>query len=109
MVAPTFAFELRSTLVRAAQRRRITWDGATRAIATLDAMELSVASVPLKDADLVAVCRRYRISWADAYPVLVAMRLAIPLVTADERLVRALRDTDVWVESILDRPADGDQ
>lgn len=109
VVAPTFAFELRSTLVRAAQRRRITWEGAAQAIATLDAMELLTATVPLEDADLLEVCRRYGISWADANPVLVAIRMAIPLVTADTRLVRALQGSDVWVESILDRPKEEDQ
>lgn len=109
VVAPTFAFELRSTLVRAAQRRRITWEGAAQAIATLDAMEVLTATVPLEDAGLLEICRRYGISWADAHPVLVAMHMAIPLVTADNRLVRALQGSDVWVESILDRPAEEDQ
>jgi predicted nucleic acid-binding protein len=106
LVAPTFAFELRSTLVRAAQRGRITWDGATRAIATLESMELRVTTVPLDDDDLLGACERYGLSWADAYPALTALRLKIPLVTADARLIRALRDSDVWVESILDRPTD---
>ena len=38
--------------------------------------------------------------------MLTALRLDIPLITADARLIRALRGSDVWVESILDRPPD---
>lgn len=104
-VATTFAFELRTTLLKAVRRERLTWQALDEALRRVERLGLVVATTTPHDREVVDACRRYGISWADCHPVLLARRLRAPLITSDERLIRALRDTDIWVESILDRPA----
>jgi predicted nucleic acid-binding protein len=103
-VAPNLRFELNSVLVKAARRGRVTWPGLAEHLAAVDRFGLVVSCLPIADADLVATCRAYGISWADAHHALLAAGQGLPLITADQRLVSALRTSPVWVESILDRP-----
>jgi predicted nucleic acid-binding protein len=107
IVAPNTRFEVCNALVKAARRRRIGWHRVAVRIAELDAISIRVHAEPLGVAAVLAVCQEYRLGWGDAHHALLAQRLNLPLMTADQRLVRALQGSDIWVESILDQPADG--
>ena len=82
------------------------WDSIRPLIAEIDALELPVARVTYPDGELLALCQSFRVTWADAHHVHLALQVAAPLVTADLRLVRSLAGSRVWVESIADRPMD---
>ena len=105
IVAPNLRFEVCNAIVKAARRGRIAWDGIDARFAELDRYGF-VTSEPFDGPDVVDVCRRYGLGWGDAHHALLARRLGVPLITADARLVRALQGTDIWVESIMDRPRD---
>jgi len=110
VVVPNSRFEICNALIKAARRGRIGWLRVAGHLAQLDDLSIRIDTEPFEIEALLAACRDHRLSWRDAHHALLARRLARPLLTADERLVRALRDSDIWVESILDRPADeGDQ
>ena len=104
LAAPNLRFEVRSGFVRAARRGRIDWQRVGPLIAEIDALELPVPRVTYQDRELMDLCRLFGVTWADAHHVRLALHSGAPLVTADLRLVRILRDTQVWVESIADRP-----
>jgi len=106
LVAPNLRFEVCNALVKAARRRRLSWEAVDRHLQQLDLLALEVAPMAFDARDIVNVCRAYGLGWGDAHHALLAKRLGRPLLTADEKLVRALRDSDVWVESILDRPTE---
>lgn len=106
VVAPNHRFEVCNALVKAARRRRLGWEEAGRLLEKLDQLALDVASMPFDPRDVLAVCRQYGLGWGDAHHALLARRLERPLLTADRKLVHALRDTDIWVHWILDRPLD---
>jgi predicted nucleic acid-binding protein len=106
IVGSTFPYEVRNVLVKAARRGRISWSDVAASIATIDHLALAVSETRLADTDLLATCRRYGLAWGDAQLVLLAAQQRVPLITADLRLVAALRDAPVWVESIADRPLD---
>lgn len=105
-VATTFAFELRTALLKAVRRQRLAWEALDETLRWVERLGLVVATTTPPDREVIDACRRYGISWADCHPVLLARRLRAPLITSDERLICALRDTDIWVESIQDRPTD---
>lgn len=107
VVAPNLHFEVRGALVRAARRGRIDWDAILPRLASLDGMSLGRADVDFADGELLRLCRAYQLSWGDAHHVLVAERLSLPLVTADDRLIRALAGSAIWIESISSRPLGG--
>lgn len=104
IVAPNLHFEVRGALVRSARRGRVSWGDVLPRLASLDAMSLVNARINMPDSDLLRLCRDYRLGWGDAQHALVAERLRLPLVTADDRLVRALAGSGIWVESIASRP-----
>ncbi len=108
IVAPNHPFEVCNALVKAVRRRRISWVDAAGLLEQLDRFALPVTSMVFVPAEVMGICRRYGLGWGDAHHALLAKRLGLPLITADQRLVRALQGTDIWVESILDRPADPD-
>ncbi|MFN8619118.1 MAG: type II toxin-antitoxin system VapC family toxin [Chloroflexota bacterium] len=103
--APNLRFEVCNALVKAARRGRLGWDEVDRLLLELDELALEVAPAP-HPRDVLAVCREYRLGWGDAHHALLARRLGRPLLTADRRLVDALRGSDIWVEWILDWPPD---
>ena len=106
VLATSTPFEIRSAMVRAARRVRVSWEVAQAMIAAVDEMELPVSRLRPTDSALLSICRRYGVGWGDAIQAALAHRLGAPLITADERLVRALQRSPVWVESIMDRPLD---
>lgn len=106
VLAMSTRFEIRNAMVRAARRVRVSWERALASIAAVDDLELRVSRHRPADPALLAICRAYGVGWGDAIQVSLAQRLGAPLITADQRLVSALRDSPVWVESILDRPID---
>ncbi len=105
VVAAPFGFELRNALVGAARARRVPWESLPDQLGSIG--RLRIKPVPSSaDSRLIALAREFGLGWADAHWVDLALRLAIPLVTADQRLVRALRGSPVWVEWLGDRPLD---
>lgn len=104
IIAPNTSFEIRSAFVRAARRKRIEWNAIPPRLAYIQAMSLVRARIDFPDRELLRLCRSYRLGWGDAHHVLVAERLRLPLVTADDRLVRALAGSTIWAESIASRP-----
>lgn len=92
IVAEHFGFEVRHALIRAARRGRIDWPEVRVAFATLEAFEPKVVPLRRRDDPIVDLVERLGLSWGDAHWVDVAMRLDLPLVTADLRLARAVPD-----------------
>lgn len=85
-------FEVRHALVRAARRGRIAWSDLPQWFATLDALEATIAPLAARDEPVLALARLYQLTWSDAHWVEVAVRLDLPLVTADRRLVHSVPD-----------------
>ena len=106
VVVPNSRFEICNALIQAARRGRIDWFRVAGRLAQLDDLSIRIDAEPFEIEALLAACRDYQLGWGDAHHALLARRLGRPLLTADERLVRALGGSDIWVESILDRPAD---
>ncbi len=92
IVAEHFGFEVRHALIRAARRGRIDWPQVRAAFTTLDAFEPKVVPRRRRDDTILDLVERLGLSWGDAHWVDVAMRLDLPLVTADLRLARAVPD-----------------
>lgn len=92
IVAQHFGFEVRHGLIRAARRERIGWPEVRAAFATMDLFEPTVVPLRTRDDPVVDLVERLGLSWGDAHWVDVAMRLDLPLVTADLRLARAVPD-----------------
>lgn len=105
IVAPNLRFEVRGALVRAARRSRIAWQDILPRLASLERMSFAGPGIDLPERDLLRLCRDHNLGWGDAHHALVAERLSLPLITADDRLVRALAGSAIWVESIGSRPA----
>jgi predicted nucleic acid-binding protein len=97
-----FDLECGSALVKAGRRGEITPAAVASGLALLKELPLSrVPARPLAThAGLLAAERRITIY--DAVYVLLAVVLDVPLVTADERLVRALAGTSYRVVSLAD-------
>lgn len=108
VVAQNTRFEVCNALVKAARRGRIGWGRVALRVAELDAMSIRVHEESFSIEALLGVCREHHLGWGDAHHALLARRLNAPLMTADHRLLRALQDSDIWVESILDQPEDQD-
>lgn len=92
IVAELFGFEVRHALIRAARRGRIDWSEVRAAFATLEAFEPKVVPLRRRDDPILDLVERLGLTWGDAHWVDVAMRLNLPLVTADLRLARAVPD-----------------
>ncbi len=92
IVAEHFGFEVRYALIRAARRGRIDWSEVRAAFATLEAFEPKVVPLRRRDDPILDLVERLGLGWGDAHWVDVAMRLDLPLVTADLRLARAVPD-----------------
>ena len=67
-------------------------------------MQLEVAPPERADAVMLGLCHDLHLSWADSQWVALTMRLGIPLVTADMRLVRAVPPHIAWMESLGNVP-----
>lgn len=102
--ASNLRFEVRHGLVRAVRRGRMDWDAVRAALVAIDAVSVGSPDIAYQDKDLLRLCRSHGIGWGDAHHAHLAARLEVPLLTADTRLVNAMRGSHVWVESIADRP-----
>ena len=91
-VAGHFAFEVRHGLVRAAQAGRVAWSTIPGWIGAIDALDATIVPLRSDDAMILSLARQHGLTWGDAHWVEVAMRLDLPLVTADQRLARAIPD-----------------
>lgn len=109
MAAPNSRFEVCDALVKAARRGRIGWHQIGERLEVLDALAVRVDPEPISIEAVLKICRDHLVGWGDAHHALVAKRSGRPLLTADQRLVRALQGSGIWIESILERPADEDQ
>ena len=105
IVAAHHGFELRHALVRAAQRNRCSWPAISELLGTFDRMQMDIARDEVPDEVALRLCRDLRLTWGDSQWVALAMRLGLPLVTADVRLVRAVPEEVAWVLSLGDGPA----
>lgn len=103
--AAPLRFELRNGLVKGARQGRIPWDAIPHGLVAFDRWRIPIEP-PAADERLLWLCREYGLGWADAHWADAAHRLGVPLITADQRLVRALRGTPIWVEWLGDRPLD---
>lgn len=92
MVAEHFGSEVRHALIRAGRRGRIDWPEVRAAFATLEGFAPKVVPLGRRDDPIVDLVERFELSWGDAHWVDVAMRLDLPLVTADLRLARSVPD-----------------
>src|SRR3972149_929538 len=100
------------THARLEERRRWLLEERRAAGAEMDRLAVPVErghvgglirEVPAED-QLLALCRGLGLGWADAHLAELAIRLQLPLITADQRLVRTLADAPIWVEWLGDRP-----
>lgn len=98
-------FELRHALVRAARRGRIGWDDLPYWFDALDALEATIVPLASKDAPVLALAKQHQLTWSDAHWVEVAVRLDLPLLTADRRLVRSVPDDVAILVDVRDAAA----
>lgn len=101
--AAPLSFELRNGLVKGARRGRLAWDAIPHELAAFDRWRVRVEPPP-EEEQLLGLCRDLGLGWADAHWAELAIRLQLPLVTADQRLVRTLARAPIWVEWLGDRP-----
>ena len=92
VVAGHFRFEIRHALVRAARRGRVEWADLPTWLAALDALEARTAPLSDADAPVLELAQNHQLTWSDAHWVETAIRLDLPLVTADLRLIRSVPD-----------------
>jgi len=104
VAAPNFGFEVRHGLVRACHRGRLGWRAASAALRAIDDLAVEEPAIAVHDEELLALCRRHRLSWGEAHHVVLAIVLGAPLVTADGRLARSLHGSAAWVEDLAQRP-----
>lgn len=92
IVAAPFRFEVRHAIVRAARAGRLAWSTVPDWFAAIDGLGSTMIEAPDDEAVILDIASRYGLTWGDAHWVDVAMRLDLPLVTADLRLARAVPD-----------------
>jgi predicted nucleic acid-binding protein len=103
-VPDLFFIECANVLWKYVQRFGYPADGAQRDVADLTRLPLQVVSTaPLAEAALEVAIAHSTTAYDSAYVVL-AQRLSLPLVTADEPLVRRFADTDLDVRFLADWP-----
>jgi predicted nucleic acid-binding protein len=100
VVAGHFDFELRSALMQAARRARMAWEEVPRAVSAVGALEMSQRRLSTDDEALLALCRDYGISWADAHWVQLARSEDLAMVTTDVRLAARVPDDVAIVEPL---------
>lgn len=91
-VAAPFRFEVRHALVRAARAGRLAWPTVPGWFAAIDGLGSTLIEAPDDEAVILDIATRHGLAWGDAHWVDVAMRLDLPLMTADLRLARAVPD-----------------
>ncbi len=103
LVAPyLLEYEVINGLVVAARRGRITEEDLTEAVDGFLSLGIPLESVDRDFTRVIHFCSTYGVSAYDAGYLALAERRGIPLVTADERLCRAVRDELHWLKRIGD-------
>jgi predicted nucleic acid-binding protein len=92
VVAAHCRFEVRHALVRAARQGRVEWEAIPGMLAAVDAVGWTEVELSEEDRPVLDLARMHQLSWGDAHWVEVAARLDLPLVTADQRLIRSVPD-----------------
>lgn len=92
IVAEHFGFEVRHALIKAARRERIAWPEVREGFAAIEAFEPTVVPLRGRDDPVLDLAHELGLTWGDAHWIDVAMRLDLPLLTADLRLARAVPD-----------------
>lgn len=105
IVASPFRFEVRHALVRAARAGRLEWTAVPDWFSAVDGLGATMVEPPDDDGVILDLARRYGLDWGDAHWVDVAMRLDLPLLTADLRLARAVPDETAIVVYLGDDQA----
>jgi predicted nucleic acid-binding protein len=101
--AAPLPFELRNGLVKGARQGRFPWADVEVQIGAFDRWRMPIEPPPT-DSRLLELCRDLGVGWGDAHWIDLSIRLGVPLITADEQLVRSLRKTAIWVEWLGHRP-----
>ena len=104
VVAAHHGFEVRHALVRAVHRARCAWPAIPGYLAAIHRMQFEVNPVEEADATALGLCQDLRLTWGDSLWVALAVRLALPLVTADLRLVRSVPPGVAWIVPLSDHP-----
>ncbi|MEX1173455.1 MAG: type II toxin-antitoxin system VapC family toxin [Chloroflexota bacterium] len=91
-VAAHGRFEVRHAIVSAADRGRLAWEEVRVRLGLVDGLDATVVPLLPEDRPVLRFAQAHRLTWADAHWVEVAARLDLPLVTADQRLIRAVPD-----------------
>lgn len=88
--------EIRSILLSAEKRERISADFVHSALARFRALPLQLAG-PGDDTEVVRLSRKYRLSAYDAAYLALALLKQLPLATLDRRLAEAARAEGVVI------------
>lgn len=92
LIAAHGRFEVRHAIVSAAQHGRLAWEDVRVRLGLLDALDPTVVPLSPVDRPVLRLAEAHRLTWADANWVEIAARLDLPLVTADQRLIRSVPD-----------------
>ncbi len=97
VVPEIWALEVSNVLAVAEQRQRIDQAGSILFVSRLEQLPISVQRIPTARIfdTILALARQYRLSSYDASYLDLAMRLGLPLATADARLREAAEQAGV--------------
>lgn len=99
-VPDLFYIECTNILWKYHLRYGLSADDASGAIAHLEQLRLQSVPTAHLMMDVLAIAVRYEITAYDAAYVALAQRLAVPLITADQALVRKLAETPFAVQQL---------
>jgi predicted nucleic acid-binding protein len=103
-VPDLFFVECANILWKYVQRFGYTAEVATQDVRDLVSLPLQTVSMAVLAEDALAVAIRYGSTAYDSAYVALAQRLSLPLVTADEALVRRFEGTGLDVRSLTNWP-----
>ena len=90
LVPTLWWFEVRNTLIVNERRGRLTIADTSDFLRLLSRLGITIDRAP-EEAEILALCRRHRLTVYDAAYLELARREAIPLATLDTDLIRAGR------------------
>ena len=103
-VPDLFFIECANILCKYVQRFGYTAEAAVRDVRDLASLPLRTVSMRVLAEDALAVAVQYGSTAYDSAYVALAQRLSLPLVTADEALVRRFEGTGLDVRSLIAWP-----
>jgi predicted nucleic acid-binding protein len=99
IVPDLFFYEVGNLLSVAVRRRRLSEKTALQSLEELERLHLETVSIKGEMDSALAFSRRLNLSFYDAAYLATAERRDLPLVTCDERLLRAVSSELKWVVS----------